>query len=392
MNESRNRQAFTLLEVLIALSLVAALMVLVWSLFATFSRLEGRSRETVSDLEISRSLLRQMQSDFDQLADVGPLDRSPTISTPGIYAAGELQFEGSDSGSDAFGTKPVGMPDSLFADQPQETLSGIVLPDRNLFRGTSDSVTFLVVNDGSFPEFAEEPFLVIQYAWENSLDSSSESDGLPESDLDELSTDDLEPSLGNKDSVSQPARTFVRKVTSYRSYLVRQQRIAEQDSSATRLEGFETIDIGTSADEATSEQPLLEIKDEIPEIVRAKFRYFDGRTWSGFWTPGPSPFPLLVELVVRIRDPSVGQTRDKNGMSDEANELELVVGDELENEFENVGPVDDDRSAGVLLADQLPANFEPEDRRILIRIGTGRVESSSGLSEDVSGQEGEGRR
>ena len=49
----RHRAAFTILEVLIASALLSTLMLLVWSLFGTFTRLEERSSRTATEIQLT---------------------------------------------------------------------------------------------------------------------------------------------------------------------------------------------------------------------------------------------------------------------------------------------------------------------------------------------------
>ena len=64
----RHRTAFTLLEVLIASALLSTLMLVVWSLFGTFTRLEERSSSTATEIQLTRSLAQQLRSDVEHLA------------------------------------------------------------------------------------------------------------------------------------------------------------------------------------------------------------------------------------------------------------------------------------------------------------------------------------
>ena len=67
MNERRtatSRLGFTLLEVIIASSLATLLILLVWSLFSVYSKLNDRGDRQATELQLVRSLMHQLRSDL----------------------------------------------------------------------------------------------------------------------------------------------------------------------------------------------------------------------------------------------------------------------------------------------------------------------------------------
>lgn len=76
VSPQRFKCGFTLLEVIIAMSLVSILMVLVWSLFSTYTRLETRSSRAATELQLVRSISRQLTSDLEHFA---VLPSSPNV-------------------------------------------------------------------------------------------------------------------------------------------------------------------------------------------------------------------------------------------------------------------------------------------------------------------------
>ena len=84
-----NRGAFTLFEIIIAMSLVSILMVLVWSLFSTYSRLAERSTRTATEMQLVRSVSRQLRSDLQHFA---VLPHPPNI-VPAGSSGGEGENE-----------------------------------------------------------------------------------------------------------------------------------------------------------------------------------------------------------------------------------------------------------------------------------------------------------
>ena len=55
---------FTLLEVIIAMALTSTLMLLVWSLFSTYTKLDERSSRAAVELQLVRSVSQQLRSDL----------------------------------------------------------------------------------------------------------------------------------------------------------------------------------------------------------------------------------------------------------------------------------------------------------------------------------------
>ena len=84
---------FTLLEVIIAMSLVSILMVLVWSLFSTYTRLETRSSRAAVELQLVRSISRQLKSDLEHFA---VLPTPPNV----VLEPGSAESEGDGTTSD----------------------------------------------------------------------------------------------------------------------------------------------------------------------------------------------------------------------------------------------------------------------------------------------------
>ena len=84
---------FTLLEVIIAMSLVSILMVLVWSLFSTYTRLETRSSRAAVELQLVRSISRQLTSDLEHFA---VLPTPPNV----VLEPGSAESEGDGTTSD----------------------------------------------------------------------------------------------------------------------------------------------------------------------------------------------------------------------------------------------------------------------------------------------------
>lgn len=88
----RHLLGFTLLEVIIAMTLMATLMTVVWSLFSTYTRLEERSSRTAVELQVVRSVSQQLRSDLEHfalLAELPSFEGHQHRDPPGPVGAGQ---------------------------------------------------------------------------------------------------------------------------------------------------------------------------------------------------------------------------------------------------------------------------------------------------------------
>jgi prepilin-type N-terminal cleavage/methylation domain-containing protein len=358
VSRSNAKPGFTILELLIALTLVTTLMMLCWSLLSTFSRLENRSRRTVATLEITRSLRRQMQNDLDQLFFVSK--KKQTAEPASI----DNSFENGFLVESSLQKNSPSLLDSIMnssVDKSPDPANDL-LPDSFLFEGSNESFSVLIRNDGSSRFFGpNEDFLVITYQWRDQQFESRD----PE--LDEEVELERE-GFGNKQEKQIQPRDFVRSVVTYHDF----QRRIPFDSSLSRnrrpgvpMADFETIEINaTNDDRSNSLGPIREQIDRIPEITMVGFRYFDGKTWRSSWSPSDPTVPLAIEVNFTAEMETEFNDFDS---SDEVEEIEF------DEEFEIDNDRDSEFETSSLDAEvprlDLIENFDPESKRFLIRIG-----------------------
>ena len=385
MSRWKAKPGFTLLELLIALTLVTTLMMLCWSLFFTFARLENRSRKTVAALEITRSLRRQIQNDLDQLFFVSNETQTAEPENIDNSAVNGFLVESSTQ------KRSPSLLDSIMNASVDESPdpANDRLPDSFLFEGSSESFSVLIQNDGSSRFFGpDEEFLVVTYQWRDQQYESSE----PElGKAAELGTEGFE---NEQVKQSQP-RNFVRSVVTYRDF----QRRISLDSSLLRnrnsgvpLADFETIEVGAKNDDrANSRGPIREQIDQIPEITMVGFRYFDGKSWSSSWSSSAAVVPLAIEVNFTAE-----METDSNDFEsqDELEEIEfdeeIEISDDWDSKFETSTLDGQDPRLDLI------ENFDPESKRFFIRIGTrendpdlrfGNDTTSLGMGSDFEGSE-----
>lgn len=385
MSRWKAKPGFTLLELLIALTLVTTLMMLCWSLFFTFARLENRSRKTVAALEITRSLRRQIQNDLDQLFFVSNETQTAEPENIDNSAVNGFLVESSTQ------KRSPSLLDSIMNASVDESPdpANDRLPDSFLFEGSSESFSVLIQNDGSSRFFGpDEEFLVVTYQWRDQQYESSE----PE--LDKAAGLGTEGFENEQVKQSQP-RNFVRSVVTYRDFRRRislDSSLLRNRNSGVPLADFETIEVGAKNDDrANSRGPIREQIDQIPEITMVGFRYFDGKSWSSSWSSSAAVVPLAIEVNFTAE-----METDSNDFEsqDELEEIEfdeeIEISDDWDSKFETSTLDGQDPRLDLI------ENFDPESKRFFIRIGTrendpdlrfGNDTTSLGMGSDFEGSE-----
>ncbi len=375
--ESDRRSGFTLLETLIALGLTAVIMMLVGSLLASFARIDRRSRQTVADLEITRSLQRQLQDDLDQLVWIANEPASPAAVSSDVTIT--------DNALPGFGSLPA-------ADIIQEI--GAPLPKASMFSGSRDQLQFLILSsepdvpaaadgagqpNGGEPEIGEDQYLVVEYERRTLSQSENTTRAAGDGAKSPLAGEEPREPFAGPD----PGLTWVRSVTSYDEY----QRLSKWSDSfdASALKGLETIEVGTAARRRADLKPRFAgQRDVIAEIDDVAFRYFDGRAWTTAWeAQSGQPFPVAVEMSFTMAAPQPdGQAgRSTTGTGPVGDGVLVIEGAESAE-----SPALDDRPVRIL-GDTAPPGIDgippdPDRRRIVVQIGAGH--SMVPARDDVS--------
>ena len=361
------RDAFTLLEALIALSLVTVLMALSWSLLSTFSRLENRARKTVAGLEITRSLRRQLHNDLDQIfATPNSAESDPSASLLTTDAQANLDVDAIEIAEEVLELEPSRLQQKIEAateELPTRRLQA--LPSKTFFQGSRDSISFLVRRPDSTGLFEpREEFFVVTYEWRiHSDEVTGKGDTrIPEMEFSPEDQDEIE--------ASATRRQFVRSVMTFRDFQSRPVDTSDQDSEAPALD-FETIEIGAAEDgDVQGSLSVKELLDWMPEVSSIRFRFFDGRSWTSSWNR--SELPIAVEAVLSIETEATNA--ESNTGKDAEDEWE--AGAEIEiGDVESALPELDDN---LDLGDEDERDFDPESKRILIRLGAHFSRRASG--------------
>lgn len=313
-------RGLTLMEMIVAMLLMATLLAGLWSLLHIVTRLFGTGSQVAVEAQLVRSLVAQFQTDLQSVIpppeqteiDTGLVEGNSTEPS-GRSGTGRWQPARASSGSlPHFGL--VGDSRSLYlsvlqAARPsveEQLAAEAQLQDDGLgtepaLQGTDFSVSSeggtLPGTDAELEEraaFAPE-LRMVAYTFRSPLEPDA---------LNQAATEPVLPSgLVRRDvpwekapdlvQVSRSSGTLAPTVASgFNEYSVVGQSAAS--------------DLSTAEDWATdvlSEQPQFGGPDVtvVPEVVDVQFRYFDGQTWQSSWDSLQSgKLPLAVEVTFRV--------------------------------------------------------------------------------------------
>lgn len=280
----RPQSAFTLLETIIAMTLMSLLLAIVWTMFSVYTKLETKGRRVVSEARLARAIDRQLRYDLLHIVAIDPSSIDDVENSPDADRTTE--------------TSP-----KKDRTRPSDSIHGY-------FYGTTNEISFVVSSGG--PESEALPELrVISY--QPRLGPSSNADnatGRMEAEAAEVSDLDSSPKYetdpqGMMDGMDRHDR-------SWSSYW-ENSRINESNSpllSTNRpitLDDDDLIQLGSAARGDEDDDQRLWVGedkvDEIPELKRVRFRYFDGTKWQEAWdseSEGRLPIALEIEFDLHL--------------------------------------------------------------------------------------------
>ena len=254
---AENRNGFTLIEVLLSLSLMVVLMLAIYTVFDLYLRVTVSGRDDVERAQIARAVMRKIELDL----------RSCIFQAP----SGEEEEAGTE------GTE-------------------IVVEEINTQDALSGNTTGIVGDLDSIVIITSRPVRSMNYS--SFLDG--ETVGSRTSDLRSVSYFLADPSAtGLRGTVGKLA--------------IEQIQIQDEDSNSgvqglARMEG-DRLAMGL-ADEQADEDALAENSRILAtEINSLQFRYFDGIEWLDEWDSGEmGGRPQAVEIVIGFRPPTRSAT------------------------------------------------------------------------------------
>ena len=328
------RSAYTLIEMLIASVLVAALMSVVWSMMSMYNGYLSAGQSQAVEQQLIRSVLDLLE---DDLQSVAIADTNPTV-TPAMEVNGEPSIEASGepgAQTDAFSVSEDEL--SLFSEGLKS--NSIASPVRISLTGNSHSVRLSI--EKVLPEplplanISEDPLEQTQS--DSSFDHLSQSvanNSMPSVD-DAPAIEGVAPDIPEFQTIIwqfQPFGPSSSDSISLRSGLYRIQ--SESLSLQTALSQQETlIEDRVQSDEASVDRMTLEallfptvdnrreslseaanegedgipvpLFDVIPEVVGCRFEYFSGSAWTTSWNSElQQGLPLAIRIRLRLVTPT----------------------------------------------------------------------------------------
>jgi len=264
-SRTNQRAAFTLLEIIIATSLTTAILLILWSLFGTYAKLEEQGNQATTETQLVRALYRQLQSDLNRLTSA-----------------------------------PAPMPRRLSA-RPQQNPSEPVAPMESLDRLTFPAGTQLVGNQSRLElTLASQPsdyalqirpvsavlptvFTIIEYEWTG------------QTELTEATQLRREPGdrLGEKTPLVAEPSTGLRRTLAPWIF---------------DLQGADNpiAELSTPGRQASTAPPSPETsppgqEDFIPEVSALQLQYFDGTAWLPQWNSSSlGRLPVAIKISFNL--------------------------------------------------------------------------------------------
>lgn len=360
VNPEVSRVAFTLIETIIAMSLMTLLMAIVWTMFSVYTKLESKGVAAAKESALIRSIDRQLRQDL--LHTVGIDKARPlTIKGDSEQAANWFPINGYLIGTatdlhfvicrEPISAEPIGQI-RVISYQPRSLVEDELEDADPLVTGESDDVrrgTDLGLADGNLTPLGIDRH---DRSWASYIEARSADD----SDQNLLSTN--RPTALDADDLIQVGP----------SPLLNQ----EQDQ------------LDAEAEDTT---------DQIPEIQYLNFRFFDGDGWRSVWDSTASGrLPIAIEVSFDLEMVHEQTTKSESSQRDGV-QFEGVTGKALGSDTRDRNQLRESTSADTITiegADDFDTAVTTEYRFIVSipAASVPRLDRESGQaadSDDVAG-------
>ena len=318
--QSHRRGAYTLIEMLIASGLVAVLMSAAWGLMSLYTGMLSAGRSGAAEQQLARSLFRLMADDarqavlpesaetLTQRAHEGPDNAIDSSPPPGLLQTG-MSAEPTD---DLFGQTEIGAVTPV-ADialiGTEQTLRITGLPAAEL--------------DSTFPdETTRTP---------NSFDAdtqpASENRGFIESQLKTVIYRFEPPQAQRPQDERWPSGLHRVELDAQRAIAIATEGTTDDANDRLLL----AMVVGTMLEEVNPDEAYEDriAHEHAPEVVRCRFRYFDGTAWQSEWDSQsaqslPAAIQIQLWLVSRQEHNAIEQTL--NPSLDDMDATSLTLG------------------------------------------------------------------
>lgn len=436
-SNGRRSRGFTLLEIIISLSLFSILMALLWSLFHTYSRLSLRSQDAAKEFQIVRSVSRQLRSDIDHfahqaipfdvvppsadesLADVPPTSDRPEHSGIPVTEADLLvTTEAGRTGIEPYGVVTTALPEVTFLRGSATRLElvtrhpytvDIPQPRELIGDETRPGVYQLVVYEFHHAKelkllLSEDPILNPRHQQEQNTPVLQ---GLPHQPPHHPQPPQR---LNPNDNVgfTREAKSWLQHSREQQEAALHQQMVANPELLERRqppdggrdlleqLRQKTSPSAGHASEHAavatwSPPDPPRHRRDHLPEITRLQFRYFDGQQWQLEWNADQESLPRAIEIAFDV-DPDAPAARAKEFETAHARMMQgAALNDVLPQEERNVpATFEEDQAPLQTLHLDDPTAIVTEYRFVIAVPHHAAVHEESSSRVEVSAEEGEG--
>lgn len=355
-----NRGAYTLLELMLALSLLSVLMLLGWSLLNTFQDAEKRSWKLTQRVRVLRLARSWLSNDMDHLVRT-----SASAGTDDTASAITRRFEGDSMGFQA--TIQPSMDPILFFEKWMSKGSDAEVNPMDRMLATEEERRVIEWQQSMWP--AES--IDVEYRFEPIADNSRDIDATSQSGrMDEAQYELVRrewlPPLNDSKLAGNENRMFPNQGTGQTS-----------DASSRTLSIGDLYRVEEDASDDVL-PPLRETK--LYGMTRPQFKYFDGQSWQDQWSSVEQQrLPLAVAICFDFPAPGefVRPERSRSNIGiNESNspvDVDTFGSSPFANAASSLGAGDLGQSDSARLVDST-------DRSIAMAIETGERFASNGLA------------
>ena len=267
---------YTLLELLIASVMMLVLMAALWTLLGNYSGLYEKGQERTERSQLVRSLAQQLADDLRAVVVADDFPASPArLLPPNEPPAAGFGSSPQHATIDASGM--VGSPDVLLLDIATAVAPGDIVADQEELDETIHEDPTLQ------PRSLAPELLRVEYRFHD------------------RTLADIEPS-----SAGLVRRWWSWKQLQSGRWLPREDSYVGAGDDAGDLAEADSFPIDPAPKRDVSEGREVvsdDHSDRIPEIVRLRFRYFDGQAWRDDWDSRlEHSLPVAVELLFDLGD------------------------------------------------------------------------------------------
>lgn len=338
---------FTLLELIIAMSLLGVLLAAGWTLMGTFSQVQQRGWDLAARTQTRMSVRNWLQQDLQRAIPL-PIIRHPRPSTlndsPHEHSLPQasVRFVGSETGFNVMVSEAL---------NPQTLLQAALAPSDQSVSGTSDTNSDDNRLSGSrqsmlFASSLDQP-IEVRYELRP---SGNENHGNQSKDISTLGR--------------QEFRSANRLLPAEQAW------VADNRRELTAADLYRQTD--ASQEQYNEAEPSL----DIAELVEAAFSYCDGRQWRSSWdSRAGHGLPTAVALSFDLRNRAVKQAREPTTRSSSGSE----------NANQSVASSDPKLSTSDISDSPITASQEQKSRdvRIVIRLDNALAVPKSSRSTDA---------